>query len=289
MILVTGATGHFGKATIQYLLDKGVHPANIKALVRNESSARDFEEKGVGVAIGDYDDAASLIRAFEGVDRLMFVSASDIEKRVSQHRNVVNAAKAAGVKHVVYTSFQRRDETESSPLWIVANSHLQTEKWLKESGLGYTILKNNLYMDFIPAFAGEQVLQTGVVYLPAGDGRVAAVLRSELAEATANILLSSELENKTYEFTHSEAFTYHDVADAISSTTGKTISYISPTAAEYAETLAKHQVPDHVIGLFSSFAVAQDLGELDHVSGDLEQLLGRKPTTIKAFLGGVYS
>jgi NAD(P)H dehydrogenase (quinone) len=289
MILVTGATGQFGKATIQYLLDKGADPANIKALVRNESSARDFEEKGVGVAIGDYDDAASLVRAFEGVDRLMFVSASDIDKRVSQHRNVVNAAKAAGVKHVVYTSFQRRNETESSPLWIVARSHLHTEQWLKESGLGYTILKNNLYMDFIPAFVGDQLLQTGVIYVPAGDGRVAAVLRSELAEAAANILLSSELENKTYEFTHSEAFSYQDVADAISSTTGKTISYISPTEWEYAETLAKHHVPDHVIGLFSSFAVAQDLGELDVVSTDLEQLLGRKPTTIKAFLDGVYS
>jgi NAD(P)H dehydrogenase (quinone) len=223
------------------------------------------------------------------VETLLFVSGSDILNRESQHRNVVIAAKEAGVRHVVYTSFQGNNETDTSPLWMVAKSHLQTEAWLKESGMDHTILKNTLYMDFVPAFIGDQVLETGVIYLPAGQGNVGAVLRSEMAEATAHVLASSDHAGKTYRFTHQEAFSYQDVAQHLSDITGKTIQYISPTADEYAHTLTELGVPAAYIGLFSSFAVAQANGELDTVGSDLERLLGRKPTDVKTFLAQVYS
>jgi NAD(P)H dehydrogenase (quinone) len=289
MILVTGATGHFGSATIRFLLNKGVSPEQIIALVRNEDIATNLKELAVRTVVGDYNDYNSLLKAFAGVEQLVFVSGSDIKNRVSQHKNVVNAAKECGIQHIVYTSFQRKNETESSPLWLVAQSHLETEKWIKDSGMKYTILRNNLYMDFIPAFVGEQVLETGVIYLPAGNGKVSAVLREELAEATANSITDNVHQMKEYDFTNFDAFTYADVAAIISEISGKTIQYISPSPTDYATTLAQYGVPNDIIGLFSSFAIAQAEGELDIESGTLEQILGRKPTTIKAFLKSVYS
>jgi NAD(P)H dehydrogenase (quinone) len=289
MILVTGATGQFGKSTIDFLLKKGISSTNIVALVRDEEKAVELKNKGVVLRIGDYDNYTSLVNAFKGVEKLLFVSGSDIFKRLEQHQNVVDAAKEAGVQHIVYTSFQGKNETESSPLWLVAQSHLQTETWLKESGIDSTILKNTLYMDFVPAFLGENVLETGVIYLPAGNGKVGAVLRSEMAEATANILTSSTPAAKIYRFTSHEAFSYQEVAQHLSEITGKTVNYISPTADEYAHTLTEHGVPTEFIGLFSSFAVAQANGELEMVGSDLEQLLGRKPTSVKTFLNQVYS
>lgn len=289
MILVTGATGHFGKSTIDFLLKKGISSTSIAALVRNEKKAGDLRNKGVVLRNGDYDNYTSLVTAFKGIEKLLFVSGSDILRRGAQHQNVVAAAKEAGVKHIVYTSFQGKNETESSPLWLVAQSHLQTEAWLKESGISYTILKNTLYMEFVPAFLGEKVIETGVIYLPAGNGKVGAVLRSEMAEATANILTSSTHARKTYHFTNLEAFSYQEVAQLLSEITAKTIHYVSPTADEYAQTLTKHGVPADFIGLFSSFAIAQANGELEMIGSDLEHLLGRKPTSVKAFLSQVYS
>ena len=289
MILVTGSTGHFGNATINFLLEKGVNANEILALVRNEQSGDDFKKRGIGVVVGDYDNYASLVNAFKGVEKLLFISGSDVAKRLSQHENVVNAAKEAGVKHIVYTSFQRKNETETSPIWMVAQSHIKTEKWLKESGISYTILKNNLYMDFLPGFIGEKVLESGVIYVPAENGKVGAVLRSEMAEGAASVLATTGHEGKEYDFTNAEAVTYQEIAETISKASGKTINYISPSAEDYGNTLAKYGVPAEVIGIFSSFAVAQAKGELDGESADLEKLLGRKPLSIKDFLTNLYT
>ncbi len=289
MILVTGATGQFGKSAIDFLLKNGISSSNIVALVRDEEKATELKSQGVVLRTGDYDNYTSLVNAFTGVEKLLFVSGSDIMNRNAQHQNVVSAAKEAGVKHVVYTGFLGKDETETSPLWIVIESHLKTEAWLKESGLDYTILKNTLYMDFVPAFLGENVLESGIIYLPAGNGKVGAVLRSEMAEAAVNILTSSNHAGKTYCFTNHEAFSYQEVAQYLSEITGKTITYISPTADEYGQTLSGYGVPADFIGLFTGFAVAQASGELEIVGSDLEQLLGRKPTSVKTFLNQIYS
>jgi NAD(P)H dehydrogenase (quinone) len=289
MILVTGATGHFGKSTIDFLLKKGISSNNIVALVRDEAKVIELKNQGVKLCVGDYDNYQSLVRAFKGAEKLLFVSGSEIENRSSQHQNVVLAAKEAGVKHIIYTSFLGKDETESSPLWPVIESHFKTEVWLKDSGIDFTILKNSLYLDFIPAFLGEKVLESGLIYLPAGEGKVGAVLRSEMAEAAANILISDNHTAKTYEFTGSEAFSYQEVALQLSEITGKEINYLSPTAEEYAKTLTEHGVPANFIGLFAGFALAQANGELGLVVNDLEQILGRKPTSFKTYLNQVYS
>lgn len=288
MILVTGASGQFGNAAINSLLKKGVQSNKITAMVRNEESIQDFKEKGIHFAIGDYNNYSSLVQAFIGVEKLLFISSSDVVNRQIQHENVVNAAIEAGVKHIIYTSFQSKNETETSPIWMVAKSHLHTEKELKASGINYTILKNSLYMDLVPGFVGEKILETGVIFLPAGDGKVSAVLRSEMAEAAAEILVGSNHEGKVYDFTNTEAFSYKEVAQVITEITGKTINYVSPTPEEYTQTLAQYGVPNEVIELLSGFAIAQAHGELEAVGSDLELLLGRKPTTIRAFLAQVY-
>lgn len=289
MILVTGATGHFGNAAINFLLEKGIKASHISALVRNEQPAHDFKKKGVNVLVGDYDNYTSLVTAFAGVEKLLFVSGNDIMKRTGQHQNVINAAKEAGVKHIIYTSFQRRSESETSPLWIVAHSHIQTEKWLKESGLGYTILRNNLYMDFLPGFIGEKVAETEVIFVPAESGKISAVLRLEMAEAAASILATDGHIGKEYDFTNTKAVSYHDITKIVSEAIGKPITYISPSAEEYGKTLSSYGVPAEIIGIFSSFAVAQAQGELDVESTDLEKLLGRKPTSVLTFISQVYS
>ena len=287
-ILVTGATGHLGKATVDFLLQKGIAAGQISALARDESKAADLKTKGINVITGNYEDYASLVAAFKGVDKLLFVSANDVANRTVQQENVVKAAKEAGVKHVIYTSFERKNETETSPIAIVAEAQLKTEKWLKESGLTYTILKNNLYMDFIPVFIGDKVLETGVVYLPAGKGKAGFTLRNDMAEAAANILVTPGHEGKIYDITNVETYTYDDIASAIAGITGKAIKYVSPTVEEYISTLTGAGVPAEYSGMFAGFALAQAEGEFDFVGNDLEQLLGRKPTTLKDFLKTIY-
>jgi NAD(P)H dehydrogenase (quinone) len=289
MILVTGATGQFGTSAIDFLLKKGISANTIVALIREDGKAAELKEKGVNVRMGDYDDYASLVNAFTGIEKVLFISGSDIMNRLSHHQNVIDAAKETGVQHLIYTSFQRNNETETSPLWMVAQSHIQTEKWLKESGMEYTILRNNLYMDFLPAFIGENVLETGGIYLPAGQGKVSAVLRSEMAEAAADILATKGHEGKEYNFSNTVAVSYPEMAQWISAISGKQINYTSPSVEDYAKTLHNFGVPAEIIGLFSSFAVAQAEGELELVSTDLEKLLGRKPTTVKDFLSTIYA
>src|SRR5690606_12729824 len=124
-----------------------------------------LKAKGINLKIGDYDNYLSLVEAFKGVDKLLLVSSSDVANRTQQHENAVNAAKEVGVKHILYTSSERKNETETSPIYFLGKSHLETERLIKESGLTYTIFRNNLYLEALPMFFGEQVLETGI-FLP---------------------------------------------------------------------------------------------------------------------------
>lgn len=288
MILVTGATGHLGRAVVNGLLKK-ISPADIAVLVRREAQAKHFRDLGVDVRIGDYDHFDSLVNAFTGIDKLYFVSASDFHNRLPQHINVVNAAKQAGVKHVVYTSFQRVNETETSPIAQLAKPHLVTEQLLRESGMTYTILRHGLYFDTIPMFIGDNILETRSIYTPAGEGRTAYALRAEQAEAGVNILLGEGHENKEYELAGTQSFSYGDVAAALSAHTQTPIKYHSPSVEEFTQTLTQANVPDMYIGLFAGFSTAIKEGEFAKTSGDLEQLIGRKPSTLREYINKAYA
>ena len=288
-ILVTGATGGLGSKTVDLLIEKA-GDSKVVALVRDASAekAQALAAKGVELRVGNYDDIASLTAAFEGIDKLYFISANDVEKRVPQHKNVVEAAKAAGVGHIVYTSFERKNETESSPIYMVAEAHLITENLLKESEIPFTIMKHNLYMDFLPMFIGDQVLENGTIYLPAGNGKVGAVLRDEMAEAGVAVLLGEGHENKVYDITGSEAVSFGEIAEMIADISGKEINYVSPSVEDFVKVLEGAGVPAHAIGISAGFAAAIAENELDQTGDDVENLIGRKPTSAKTFLTQVY-
>ena len=288
MILVTGATGHFGKAAIDFLLQKGVPANSIVALVRDETKAAGLKEKGIILKKGDYDDYTSLLNAFTGIDKLLLVSGSDIANRSTQQANAVKAAKEAGVKYILYTSFERKNETASSPIAFVAKAHIETEQAIKATGIPYTIFRNNLYTDYIPVFIGEKVLETGV-YWPAGNTQLAVASRKDMAEAAANVLTGSGHQGKEYKIANTEKITFNDVADTLSKISGKSIAYISPAADEYKAALTTAGVPEMYVTMFAGFAEAIKQGEFDSTGTDLEMLLGRKPESLLTFLEKFYA
>jgi len=287
MILITGSTGLFGGAAIDFLLKRGVAPGSIAAFARDKAKAEKPASKGVNVRLGDYDDIDTLLEAMKGVEKLLFVSGNDIVKRLKQHENVINAAKQSGVKHIVYTSTMRKNETETSPLAIVTASHFATEKMIKASGIPYTIMMNGLYADALPMFFGANVLETGI-FLPAGDGKAAYATENDMAEGAAAILTGEGHYNKAYTIAGSENLSMHDIASMLSEVSGKSVPYISPTAEAFRETLTGAGVPMELIGLTAAFCEAIRQGELETSSRDLENILGRKPSGLTEFFKTIY-
>jgi NAD(P)H dehydrogenase (quinone) len=287
-ILVTGATGQLGQAAVNFLLQKGVSANSISALARSESKADNLRNRGVDIRIGDYDNYDSLVKAFEGIDTLLFVSGSDVANRKRQHQSVVEAAKQANVRRIIYTSYLRKNEPKASPIAFVAESHVATEEFIKESGINYTILKNGLYADVLPMFWGPTVLETGIV-LPTGGGRAAYTTREDMAEAAA-IIAISEVKNKTeYTLAAPENLSMQYAADILSEVTGKKVAYIDPGVEGYRQMLAGAGVPAENIEGVVTFAEAIAQEEFAADKTDLEDILGRKATSLKDYLQTVFT
>ncbi len=282
MLLITGATGKLGGKVIETLLAKNVPASRIAAFVRNENKAAGLKEKGIEIRIGDYDNKSSLIGAMKGIDKVLLVSGLDMGKIVEQHRNVIDAAKKAGVRCLSYTSHCLRDrDTLVNQLML---THFETEDYIKASGLNYSLFRNILYMDSMATFMlGKNVLETGI-NLPAGDGSVSYALRSDEAEAIGNVLAGEDCSNRTYNFTGSRLYSFYDVAEALSELSGKLITY-TPLDAETYKLRAKGSgVPEHAVGAVISFMTDIKNGQGTTVSTDLEEALGRKPADLKAGL-----
>lgn len=287
MILVTGASGHLGKATIDFLLKKV--PANqISALVRHEAKAAEFTEKGIAVHIGDYTDYDSMVKAFAGTDKLFLISSSDFSKedRVAQHTNAIKAAKAAGVQHIVYTGFDRK-ESGHSALAALEDAHKETAAYLKTSGLGYTVLNNNLYADVLPQFLGDKVLETGV-FFPAGSGKVPFATRMDMAEASATLLASDDYKENVYAFASDTVYSFDDIAKILSELSGKEVPYLNPSKETFITQMMGFGVPETAAGFMAAFGEAIANDELDTKRTVLPSLLGRKPTTLKEYLRSIY-
>jgi NAD(P)H dehydrogenase (quinone) len=292
MILVTGATGQFGRNAIDHLLKTGIEPSGISALVRDAAKAQALQEKGIEIRVGDYSDYDSLIQAFTGVDKLLLVSSNDrqaFENRTAHHLNVIKAAKEAGVKHIVYTSFVRKPGFENSAISAFQNSHVESEASLMNSGIDYTILQNGMYLEMIPVFAGEKVAETGNIVFPAQNGKASYVLREELAEAAAHILVTDGHENKLYQLTNTDSVSFSDIADELSRVLGKEVSYQSPSVDEFESMLKSVGVPDPYIGMFITWATALSQHTMDADDPTLERFLGRKPTTLKQYIDQAYA
>jgi NAD(P)H dehydrogenase (quinone) len=286
-ILVTGATGGLGHAVVETLLQT-INPTQLAVLARDPAKAADLQAQGVAVRQGDYSDYESLMAAFAGVEKLYFVATSSMTDRIQQHENVVKAATAAGVKHLVYTSFQRKTEDGTSPVAFIEEAHLATEKLIKQSGLTYTILKHALYLDVFPPFFGPQVLENNTIYLPAGTGRGAYASRHDLAVAGAAVLTSPGHENQAYELAANTTYSLADFAEALSTLSGRAIQYVAPSPAEFVAQLTQAGVPAENSQMAAALMSAISQGEFDFPDPTLEKLLGRKPELPTEFLKAAY-
>ncbi|MFC4209830.1 NAD(P)H-binding protein [Pedobacter petrophilus] len=292
MILVTGATGHFGSKAIDHLLEKGIKPSQIIALVRDSEKAEKLADRGIAIRIGDYNNYNSLLDAFAGVDKLLLVSSSDkgdVENRTIQHINAINAAKNASVKHIVYTSFVRKPYFEDSAIAKFQNSHVQTEEALKDSGLLYTILQNGMFLEMIPIFAGQQVADKKMILFSAGQGKTSFVLRDELAQAAAHVVSTDGHENKIYQLTNLESVSFEDIAKAFSIALGSEVEYKSPVINDFKDILTSAGLPEIYIGMFVMWAQAQAEGAMDVEDDTLQKILGKNPTTMTEFIQQVYA
>jgi NAD(P)H dehydrogenase (quinone) len=268
LIAVTGATGKLGRLVVEKLKTK-VPAADVVALVRSPARAADL---GVAAREADYDRPETLDRALAGVDNLLLISVDEVGMRVGKHRNVILAAKRAGVGRVVYTSLLHADV---SPLSLAAE-HLETEAELKASGLPFTILRNGWYTENYTGSAPGPVA-AGALLGSAGGGKIASAARSDYAEAAA-ALTGDGHEGKTYELAGDEAYTLTELAAEISRQTGKHIPYKDLPEADYAAALKVSGLPDGLARAMASWAAGAAKGALFDDGRRLSRLIGR-PTT----------
>ena len=277
MILVTGATGHLGATILDFLLQK-LPASQLAAFARDEAKAAGLKAQGVDVRLGSYDDTASLDRAMRGVDKVLLIAGTDEERRLQQHQNVIAAAQRAGVQWLGYTSRTLKDRSTMANRLM--EGHFQTEEAIQASGLAYSLFRNVLYMDVLPQFVGPTVWEAGI-NLPAGQGRVPFALRREMGEAIATVLATDGAAKPVYQLTGRESYSLADVAAALTDVAGKTVTYTPAEVPAFEQGLKGRGLPDVVVGRIVGFMTDIKNGQEDEVSPDLEQLLGRKPTTLR--------
>ena len=271
-IAVTGATGQLGRLVLEELL-AGQEPAALVAVVRDAAKAEELSARGVQVRVADYSDPAALEAALAGVDKLLLVSGSEVGSRVAQHANVVNAAKAAGVGFIAYTSVLAADTTEL----ILAPEHKATEELIRASGLEFTFLRNGWYTEnYVQTVATAR--QTGAVVAAAGDGRVASAARADYAAAAAAVLSSAGHEGRIYELSGDYAWDFKELATAITEIAGREVVYQPVTASELVEVLTTAGLDQGTAGFLAALDADTQAGLLATVTGELSGLIGR-PTT----------
>lgn len=276
-IAITGATGQFGAVALDLLKTKN---ADVIALVRSPEKI-----SGVEARKFDYSKTEGQVEALKGIDTLILVSSNEIGQRSAQHKNAIESAKKAGVKHIIYTSLL--GATNDNTVKSLAGEHVETEAALKSSGITYTILRNGWYTEnytsSIPA-----ALSNNAFYGSAKNGRISSALRAELAEAAVNVALGEGHENKTYELAGSTSWTLADLVAEISKQTGKNIPYVDLPAEDYAAALVQAGLDSGFAGLIAQWDVDASNGALFSEDKTLEKLLGR-PTAgldvaVKQFL-----
>ncbi len=272
-IVVTGATGHLGRLTVEALLRRGVQAEQITATGRRTETLADLQMKGVTVRRADFGDPASLREAFAGADRLLLVSSSEVGQRVQQHANAVRAAGDAGVSLIAYTSIPKADTSSL----LLAQEHRATEVLLAQSGIPHALLRNSWYMNLYTAQL-PVYLEHGVVGA-AGQGRVSAALRADYAEAAAAVLTEEGHAGGTYEL-GGPGFTMPELAQAVSETTGQSVTYTDLPVEQYTQVLLDAGLPGPVATMFADGDRGVAEGELHVDTADLEKLLGRPATSL---------
>lgn len=284
MLLITGATGHLGTAVVDQLLQT-TERQNFAVLARSAQKAARLSAQGVEVRIGDFNLPASLDAAFAGVSTVLLISTMELN-RFEQHRNVIDAAVRAGVRQVVYTSLAIRD-IASSQVRELMQSHFDTERYLQESRLEYTIVRNSMYAEAIPAIIGATAGQSRIA-LPAGHGAVPYVLRRELGEALANLLRAERQPNQIIHLVGRQLYTYADLAAALSALQGRPLEYVEADPEEYRQRLKALGWPEFLIYLTSGTLLDIKHQQYALHSPALEQALGRPALSLPAMLAEIY-
>ncbi|GAA0963236.1 SDR family oxidoreductase [Kribbella koreensis] len=272
MIGVTGSTGQLGSRIARLLAADGVAQ---RLIVRDPGRAPSLA--GAEVAQAAYGEKAALLNALDGVTTLMLLSATESADRVSLHKATVDAAVAAGVQRIVYTSFVG---ASPSATFTFARDHWHTEEHVRSTGVDFTFLRDNLYLDFLPGFVGAD----GVIRGPAGDGRVAAVARDDVAAVAARVLVSSQHSGMTYDLTGPSAFTLTEAASLMSTAWGRPVRYEPETLDEaYRSREGFGAAAWEVAGWVTSYAAICS-GELSGVSSAVEDITGHPAISLPDYL-----
>lgn len=284
-ILVTGASGHLGRKTLQHLLKR--RPASdLVGLARDPAKAADLAAAGIEIRRGDYFDYPSLLRAFEGIEKVMLIATHGFTDRNRQHLNVFTAARQAGVRHVAYTAIIRKD---GSDFVLPEGTHTDIfgEQALIATGLTYTIVRHPSFLETLQFYIGDKAYEQGL-RVPVGDGKTAPASREDLAEAQAVVLTGEGHENKTYSLTGDPAVSFADIARSLAKIRGATVPLIPVTDQEYIANHVAEGLPEPVAAFALAWVHGINLGEWGDLTGDLERLIGHKPMTTEAFLRNHY-
>lgn len=268
MITVTGASGQLGRLAVQELLRRGIPASEITAVARTPEKAA-----GLGVAVrqADYEHPEALRAALAGTDKLLFISGSEVGQRLPQHRNVVDAAVAAGVGFVAYTSILRADTT---PLKL-AEEHRETERYIAGSGLPHAFLRNSWYTEiYLLDLAG--ILERGVIIGSSGAGRIAGATRADYAAAAAAVIESGT--PGSYELGGDTPFTLAELTAELSVQSGRTVEYADLPEEQYVAALVGAGLPEGYAGILADSSAQAGRGALDLDDNTLSRLIGR-PTT----------
>lgn len=272
-IVVTGATGHLGRFVIEGLLEK-VPADRITAVVRSEEKAADFAARGVKLAIADYNAPETFDGLFSAGDKVLLISGNEFDKgRVAQHKVVLDAAKAAGVALLAYTS------APGSLSAALADDHRGTEAAILESGVTYALLRNGWYNENYTENLAP-VLEYNAVVQAAGDGKVSSASRADYAAAAVAVLTGEGHENKTYELGGDTAWGFAEYAAEVAKASGKEIVYNSVPAEAYQGILTGAGLPEPFAAILAGVDASIEKGELVVATGDLSRLTGRPTTPI---------
>lgn len=283
MINVFSASSQLGRKVVESLLGQGCKPSNIIASVRSPEKVDDMVERGIDVRKADYDDPDLLEQAFAGTDRLLLIpTMAPVEPRIQQHNNALEAAKKAGVKHVFLSSF-----TAATPKskFHMAPFILYAESKLRLSGIEWTILRNNMYLE-AEAHWLPKLLEMGCVPYPVKHGKCAFISRYDLARATAAVLLGKNHRKKVFHLTGSKAISFKSIAKIYSNVTGKDLPFVTVSEKEFGDILKKDSphLDDHFLEIVNSLYRAVEAGEFASVSSTVENLTGRPAETFEHYV-----
>ncbi|HDT2308789.1 TPA: SDR family oxidoreductase [Citrobacter braakii] len=281
MIAITGATGQLGQHVIETLL-KTVPASQIVAIVRNPAKATALSQQGITVRQADYSDEAAFTTALQGIDKLLLISSSEVGQRAPQHRNVINAAKAAHVKFIAYTSLLHADR---SPLGL-ADEHIATEKMLAESGIAYALLRNGWYTENYLASA-PAALEHGVFIGAAGEGKIASATRADYAAAAARVISEDGHAGKIYELAGDAGWTLSQLAAELAKQSGKKVVYQNLSEADFAAALKSVGLPAGLADMLADSDVGASKGGLFDDSHTLSKLIGRPTTSLADSVKGI--